>query len=76
MCACRADWCGAASNNHSRYTEKSLTLQHPMLELPMAVVHHHDLPAHETNRCATMFCLTWLGFFALLGVATYLISLL
>jgi len=45
-------------------------------EPPMAVVHHHDLPAHETNRCATMFCLTWLGFFALLGVATYLISLI
>jgi hypothetical protein len=76
MSGCRrADCCGAVSNIHSRHAEMGLALQHPMLELPMAVVHHHDLPAH-TNRCATMFCLTWLGFFAALGVATYLISLL
>ncbi len=41
----------------------------------MALV-HHDRPAAETNRCATMFCLTWLGFFVAIGVFTYLVSLL
>jgi len=47
-----------------------------MRELAMAVVHHHDRPAQETNRCATMFCLTWLGFFVAIGVFTYLVSLI
>jgi hypothetical protein len=47
-----------------------------MREPAMAVVHHHDRPAHETNRCATMFCLTWLGFFVAIGVFTYLVSLI
>jgi hypothetical protein len=47
-----------------------------VLELPMAVVHHHDRPIHETNRCATMFCLTWIGFFVAIGVFTYLVSML
>ena len=30
----------------------------------------------EQNRCATMFCLTWVGFFAAIGVFTYLISMI
>jgi hypothetical protein len=47
-----------------------------MREPPLAVVHHPVRPAHETNRCATMFCLTWLGFFVAIGVFTYLVSLI
>lgn len=42
----------------------------------MAVLDHHDHPAHETNLCAAKFCLTWVGFFVAIGVFTYLISLL
>jgi hypothetical protein len=44
----------------------------------MAVIDHHDhaIESHETNRCATMFCLTWVGFFVAIGVVTYLMSLL
>jgi hypothetical protein len=45
-----------------------------MREPPMAVVHHPVRP--ETNRCATMFCLTWLGFFVAIGLFTYLVSLI
>ena len=30
----------------------------------------------EQNRCAVMFCLTWVGFFAAIGVFTYLISMI
>ena len=40
----------------------------------MAVVQHHDRP--DTNRCATMFCLTWLGFFVAIGILTYLVSMI
>ena len=46
----------------------------------MALVHHH--PVHtgmsrrEENRCAAMFCLTWIGFFAAIGVITWLLSAL
>jgi hypothetical protein len=47
-----------------------------MREPPMAVLDHHDRPAHETNRCATMFCLTWVGFFVAIGAFTYLVSML
>ena len=42
----------------------------------MAVLDHSDHPSHETKRCATMFCMTWIGFFVVLGVITYLVSLL
>jgi hypothetical protein len=42
----------------------------------MAVLDHSDRSSHETNRCATMFCLTWVGFFVALGAVTYLVSLL
>jgi hypothetical protein len=42
----------------------------------MALVHHH--PAHmsrgEQNLCAVKFCLTWLGFFALIGGLTWVLS--
>jgi len=44
----------------------------------MALVHHH--PAHtgmtrkEEHRCAVMFCLTWVGFFVLLGALTWVLS--
>jgi len=40
----------------------------------MAVVHHPVRP--ETNRCAAMFCLTWLGFFVVVGVITWIGSAL
>src|SRR5665213_3923496 len=81
MCACApsrpdVDCCAAASNSHSPCAEKGLAFVQPMLELPMAVVHHHDRPLHETNRCAAMFCLTWVGFFVAIGVFTYLVSML
>ena len=42
----------------------------------MAVLDHHDVPVPDENHCALMFCLTWLGFFAVLGVGTYLVSML
>ena len=42
----------------------------------MAVLHHPVRSPRETNACAVKFCLTWVGFFVALGVATYLISLL
>ena len=44
----------------------------------MAVIDHHDhfADSHETNRCASLFCLTWVGFFAAIGVVTYLMSLI
>jgi len=43
----------------------------------MAVIdHHHDLPVsnREERHCALMFCLTWVGFFALIGAVSYLVS--
>ena len=43
----------------------------------MAVIDHHDLPIssnQEERRCALMFCLTWVGFFVLLGLVSYLVS--
>ncbi len=43
----------------------------------MVTVHHHPaLSNKEQNRCATMFCLTWIGFFVAIGAFTYLVSLL
>lgn len=45
----------------------------------MAVIDHHDLPVHsgqEERHCALMFCLTWIGFFVLLGAVSYLVSLI
>lgn len=44
----------------------------------MAVIDHHDLPLSsdaEERHCALMFCATWLGFFALIGLFSYLVSL-
>ena len=42
----------------------------------MALSHHHPVvPAsNEQRHCALMFCLTWVGFFAVLGVLTWIIS--
>ena len=41
----------------------------------MAVVHHHPVMSKpEQHRCAVMFCLTWLGFFALIGGLTWVLS--
>ena len=42
--------------------------------LCMAIVEHRS--AHETNVCAVKFCLTWVGFFAAIGLFTYLVSML
>lgn len=46
----------------------------------MAVIdHHHDLPVHsgrEERHCALMFCLTWVGFFVLIGLFSYIVSAL
>lgn len=42
----------------------------------MALVHHHqtDMPPKERNRCAAMFCLTWVGFFAVIGLVTWVFT--
>jgi hypothetical protein len=56
--------------------KKGLTFRHNKREPFMAVLHHNVRSTHETNTCAVKFCLTWVGFFVALGVATYLISLL
>ena len=42
----------------------------------MVMVRQPIVSNKEQNRCATMFCLTWVGFFAAIAVATYLISML
>ena len=42
----------------------------------MVVVRQPTLSNKEQNRCATMFCLTWVGFFAAIGVFTYVVSML
>ena len=44
----------------------------------MSVVHHHPvvMAPKEQNRCAVMFCLTWLGFFALIGAVTWILAAL
>lgn len=44
----------------------------------MSVIDHHDLPLNssaEERRCALMFCATWLGFFVLIGLLSYAVSL-
>lgn len=41
----------------------------------MSVVHHHPVAApKEQNRCAALFCVTWLGFFAAIGVITWVLA--
>ena len=42
----------------------------------MAIVHdrHSPMSRKEEHRCAVMFCLTWVGFFVLLGVLTWVLS--
>jgi len=47
-----------------------------MREPTMAMLDHNDRPVHDTNRCAAMFVLTWLGFFAVIGLLSYLSKLL
>jgi hypothetical protein len=46
----------------------------------MALVHHHPaqtgMSRKEEHRCAVMFCLTWLGFFALIGGLTWVLAAL
>lgn len=42
----------------------------------MVMVRHPSVSNNEQNRCAFMFCLTWVGFFAAIGVFTYLMSML
>ena len=42
----------------------------------MAVLDRPDMSPRETNFCAAKFCLTWVGFFVVLGVLTYAVSLL
>lgn len=40
----------------------------------MALVHHHhhsDMSPKEKNRCAAMFVLTWVGFFAVISLVTW-----
>jgi hypothetical protein len=40
----------------------------------MAVLHHHPVaPASkEQSRCALMFALTWVGFFAVIGAVAWI----
>jgi hypothetical protein len=42
----------------------------------MAIVHdrHSPMSRKEEHRCAVMFCLTWVGFFVLLGALTWILS--
>jgi hypothetical protein len=44
----------------------------------MAVLQHHPVaPASkEQSHCALMFCLTWVGFFALIGAFAWITSAL
>ena len=42
----------------------------------MVMVRDPIVTNREQNRCALMFCLTWVGFFAAIGIGTYLISML
>jgi hypothetical protein len=42
----------------------------------MAVLDRPDQSPQQTNLCAAKFCLTWVGFFVVLGILTYLVSLL
>ncbi len=42
----------------------------------MAVLDHHDRVAPSDNMCAVQFCLTWVGFFAFIGLITWLVSFL
>ena len=43
----------------------------------MAVLDHNDHVASPSdNMCAVQFCLTWVGFFAVIGAVTWLASLL
>jgi hypothetical protein len=42
----------------------------------MVMVRHPVLSSKEQNRCAFMFCMTWVGFFAAIGVFTYVVSML
>jgi len=42
----------------------------------MVMVRQPIVANKEQNRCAFMFCMTWVGFFALIGIGTYVISML
>jgi hypothetical protein len=46
----------------------------------MAQMHFHpvhtDMPPRQENVCAVMFCLTWIGFFAAIGLVTWVLSAL
>ena len=44
----------------------------------MAIVHdrHSPMSRREENHCAVMFCLTWLGFFAVIGAVTWVLAAL
>jgi hypothetical protein len=42
----------------------------------MVMVRQPVVSNSEQSRCATMFCLTWVGFFAAIGLFTYLISII
>ena len=42
----------------------------------MAVLDQDDRPHHDTNRCAAMFILIWVGFFAVIALMSYLGRLL
>ncbi len=38
--------------------------------------HHPPMSQGDENRCAAIFCLTWLGFFAAIGAVTWLLAAL
>jgi hypothetical protein len=43
----------------------------------MTVVHHPiESSPKEQNRCAFMFCMTWVGFFVFVGIVTWIGSAL
>jgi hypothetical protein len=42
----------------------------------MAVLDHHHDTAPSENHCAVQFCLTWVGFFVLVGAVAWIVSAL
>lgn len=40
----------------------------------MAVLDHHDHPVASQNQCAVQFALTWVGFFVVIGLVSWIVS--
>lgn len=55
---------------------KRISLEAANREPLTAVLHHHPVvpPSKEQSRCALMFCLTWVGFFVVVGTIAWISS--